>query len=279
MSALARGSRIFLRIGTFLAKTFGYDPSQLTVPMTHAILPIHRFDEIDTRFIAPDTLVLLDLDNTVFASASCYGSVEFFIHLVRDEIAKTGITREAACELVGPRWQRAQDHITTELTHPGVPIFMDYVRAQGAPLLALTARYPEVLPQTMDALASHGVAFDVFGELAFAKTYEPLSKPAPALLHEGVLFCHDRNEKGQVFGDFYTHFAQYRAQRGLAPITRVILVDDWEHNFAPMVRVMDKLGLGFHGYHFQYARNTFDLTRALEDEAHIYGRIASGQSL
>ena len=247
--------------------------------MSHLAIPIHTFEEIDPALFGPETLVLLDLDNTVFASQTCYGSVEFFIHLVRDEMARRNISLDAARQIVGPRWKRAQDYITTHLTHPNVPLFMDDVRASGGPLLALTARYPEVLPQTIGALEHHGVTFDAFGDLVFEKTYVHLDKHAPALLHKGVLFCHDLNSKGQVFEDFYMPFAQHRLEKGLPPIRRVILVDDWVHNFESMEKAMEKLGLAFQGYHYQYARHDFDLSRALAQEAHFLGGDALGHAL
>jgi 8-oxo-dGTP diphosphatase len=52
------------------------------------IKPIKKFNEISVDKLDKETLVLIDIDNTILRSAGHYGSVEFFGHMLDEEIKK-----------------------------------------------------------------------------------------------------------------------------------------------------------------------------------------------
>lgn len=234
------------------------------------LTPIERFCDIARDHVDSNTLILIDIDNTILASDLCYGSVEFFIYMVRDEMARSGRPLFEAKRLVAQRWVDAQAHISTKLIDEKIHDFMGQAVGQGAVVVGFTARDPDVLALTFDQLNSHRIAFEGFETLSFSKTYEHLWEgdihKAQALMKNGVMFCHDLNPKGVVFKDFLSDVQVWRASKDLTPISRVLLVDDWIHNLVSMEEAARQAGVDFWGYHFQYEKKDFDPARALEQE-------------
>lgn len=234
------------------------------------LTPIGRFCDIERTHVDANTLILIDIDNTILASDLCYGSVEFFIYMVREEMARSGRPLFEAKRLVAQRWVDAQAHISTKLIDEKIHDFLGWAVDQGSVVVGFTARDPEVLDLTFHQLNRHQVAFEKFETLSFSKTYEHLWEgdvhKAQALMEKGVMFCHDLNPKGVVFKDFLSNVQEWRQARDLNPVSRVLLVDDWIHNLVSMQEAAVQAGIDFWGYHFQYERKEFDPVRALEQE-------------
>jgi hypothetical protein len=234
------------------------------------VTPIERFSDIAPDHVDSNTLILIDIDNTILASDLCYGSVEFFIHMVRDEVARSGRSLFEVKRLVAQRWVDAQAHIPTKLLDEKIHEFMERAVGQGAVVVGFTARDPAVLDLTFNQLNHHRIAFEGFEALCFAKTYEHLWEgnlhKAHAKMEKGVMFCHDMNPKGVILKDFLSNVQAWRASKELAPVSRVLLVDDWIHNLISMEEATKQSGIDFWGYHFQYEKKDFDPVRALEQE-------------
>ena len=229
---------------------------------------ITQYQEIDQAAIDQDTLILLDIDNTIFRSAKHYGSVEFFDTLLADIIAKENIPKMQANFKVYDRWVRAQKHIDTKLIDEKIHAFIERARASKATIIAFTARNPPIADVTYEQLSKHRVHFDQLDGIKFETHYklpiltdkkwceqnpnqEACSESnknkhvdSKSVFYKGILFS-DLGHKGTVFKDFYQTYIKHKAS---AP-KRVIFVDDKAYNLDSMSKAVLQLGLKFHGYH------------------------------
>lgn len=158
------------------------------------------FESGDIEEIVPyvdeKSLLLLDLDNTVFCSATSLGSGAWFYDQLGKRI-KEGFSRSEANLALYPEWVRLQQVVEMQLVDERFPALIAKLQKQSKGVLALTARHPIVAIPTLDQLASVGVDFSAhsFGERRFAAKY-------PTVFYDGVIFSHDLNDKGEILGQF-----------------------------------------------------------------------------
>lgn len=258
---------------------------------TSSIKPITHFQQIGQDVTADkNTLVLIDIDGTILTTQSPhYGSDDYFVHILKEEIARTNCTEAQGVLKVYGRWAKAQPIIATKLVDPNIHQFLKEVRNQEATVIAFTARQPMVADITFKQLQQHDITLDSLKNMTFNPTYRNQISPdakwcaaneknekqcatkpiihydSQALFDRGTLFSHSLNTKGKVFKDFYEHITLFRESNGLPPITRIIFIDDKAHNLSSLDAATQEIGLDFYGYHFQYKIN-FDPAQALRAE-------------
>jgi hypothetical protein len=248
-----------------------------------SITPMKVFAEIPKGKLDAETLVLIDIDNTILRSSTHYGSFEFFTHIVKDEMKNTGCTEAEAKIKVYDRWLKAQLQISTKLIDNKIHQFIKLAKASNATVIAFTGRSPLVSKITHSQINRHNIELDQLPGFAFHKQYVNQLYPEPkwcqehndecntisnkknynsqAVFSKGILFAHDLNKKGTVFIDFYNNFSAYKSN-----IKRVIFVDDGLHNLESLKEATAKLGLKYYGYHIT-SNYDFDPNLAMEEEA------------
>lgn len=237
------------------------------------ITQIKLFSEIE-KTIAPDesTLILLDIDNTILTSAIDYGTIEYFYHLLQQEMIEKQKSEFEAKLTIHDRWIRSQTLIQTKLTDEKVGEFIKNAQSKKVPVIGFTARPPQMQPITLQQLARHFLTFDALPGFEFSRNYHvyPIARcektfETHALFASGVVFCHDLNTKGAVFKDWFSVFSSYRQNKELPEIKKIIFVDDAAYNFESMQQEAMASNLAFYGFHFQY-QNNFDAIRAAIQE-------------
>jgi len=194
-----------------------------TVPLISLFISLLAFAEIREiksmaeagPFLTQDTLVIFDLDNTVFEPVQTLGSDQFFSHLVKKAEAQ-GVQNQVAVNMALAQSTPIQPVTKVRAVEAFTPLLVANLQRQKISVLALTARPPQWSQGTLQQVASLGINF---------------SRTAPqmnsALFHNGfythgVLFLPAGAEKGKVL-------IQFLKQAHLNP-SRVLFIDDKVHN-------------------------------------------------
>ncbi|MCB9253279.1 MAG: DUF2608 domain-containing protein [Bdellovibrionaceae bacterium] len=232
-----------------------------------SLAAVHRTDVMlePVGAIDGDSLLVVDLDNTVFESAQMLGSAQWFEYLL-GTLKKNGLSAREAYQQALHQWVQIQNATEVRPVEASTPNFLRGLQTMGIRVMALSARPPEVARRTFEQLANVGVDFT--RPSVFAKDLPMAFKRADALYTQGVLFA-DRLDKGGVLAAFFDRI-QYRPKR-------VVYVDDQLQNVESVARAMKKIGVVFEGYRYGAADirvKTFD-PEVAELQMRYYGKILS----
>ncbi len=177
------------------------------------ILEIHSFEKIITH-IQPNTLLVLDLDNTVIEPHQTLGGDEWFSDLIRQnlDIEKN---RVAAVEAAAKDWMSVQLLAPMKPVEANTPSLIRKVQAAGNLVIGLTARSEALAERTVEQLHELGICF-MSNPVSRRNAY--LDRENGLRYHEGILFVGERTTKGEALLKFLDHHK-------FAP-PHVIFVDD-----------------------------------------------------
>lgn len=211
------------------------------------------------------TLVVFDLDYTLYRSTTNLGMPEWIYHLAAKEEQK-GISKLEAFQKWYPIWLKAQEVMDLELMDPNIPLMLNNLVENSAGFIGLTARGPESAKVTQQQLQTLGLRLD---ETEISQIPIFLGFNNSVILENGILFAHEFNDKGEVFFDWFQ-----KIQIGFSEaqkIQKIIFIDDSEKNVVSMEKAVAKLNLKYCGYYYTAAnifKEKFNPVIA-DKEAHI----------
>ena len=172
-------------------------------------MQITSFKEIDLPSLTDKTIILIDLDNTLFTSSKMYGSYEYFVALVKETMKERDYSKLKAINEVYGRWLQSQTFVPVEVVDHSVYDFLDNINRLGINVFGFTARGPSSKDITAQQLNQLNLNWG-YPNIGFTASYdirltegEDTLITASALLNEGVVFCHYANSKGKIFADFF----------------------------------------------------------------------------
>lgn len=163
-------------------------------PTTSQIIPIKSMQEVE-NYIDQDTLVLFDLDHTIFEGKHYgYGHANWFYDRIELGKAK-GIDEKTTIKQIFPHWLLSQKTSEVKPVEALTPGLIKKLQTSGIHMIGLTSRQVPLADISLNQLASIGIHFkaDYLPSDAIAWTFS-----APALMKEGVIFCSEYNDKGEV---------------------------------------------------------------------------------
>lgn len=161
---------------------------------------IHEIDSMQNihAYIDKDTLVIFDLDHTVFeADSDGYGHLNWFYEQIENGKAK-GVNEKVVIFNLFPHWRLSQEKTQVEPVESVTPEIIRAYQKAGNPVLALTARQMALSEITLTQLKDIDVNF------SSPKLPDTLLHDfhAPTLMKDGVLFCAEYNDKGEVLKEY-----------------------------------------------------------------------------
>lgn len=212
-----------------------------------------------------DSVLVVDLDNTVFESAQMLGSSQWFEHLVQS-YRKSGLSEPRAYSQAIGQWMVVQNATEVRPVEKATPNFITGLQTMGINVIALTARPPESARRTLEQLGVVGIDFS--RSPVFGTSLEMPFKRATALYMGGVLFA-DRLDKGGVLAAFFDRI-KYKPKR-------IVYVDDQRKHVEAVQKAMRKVGIAFDGFRYGGADGrvkAFD-PEVAELQFKYFGRILS----
>jgi phosphoglycolate phosphatase-like HAD superfamily hydrolase len=161
------------------------------------IREIERMDEIKES-INHDTLLIYDLDNTVFEPVGNYGSDQWFYYLSK-VYQMDGFSTEESEEKALELWNHTQSLIKVKPVESCIPTFIRDQQSKGIKTIAVTARSAATADVTIKQLTSIDVTFQgssIKNGESFKIDHPGLN--GDVLFHDGVLFVGEKNSKGEA---------------------------------------------------------------------------------
>lgn len=221
------------------------------------------------QYVDEDTLVLFDLDHTLFEATTAWGHGATFHHAI-EKGKQEGLDVLTAVESVYGRWADAQKACRVKPVEAITPEVIRTLQDQSIKVIGLTHRQIRVSIASLDQLASIGVDFD-----RTAIHHEQVDLDgfvAPVRYLEGVLFVADYNDKGEVLAAFLNKIG-YRPKK-------VVFIDDAMRNLVSVEKALAPLGVAVTGLHYRLIENTLHLWNPIvaELQAKLYGTILSDEA-
>lgn len=208
---------------------------------------INKFREIEP-YLKPNSLILLDLDNTVFRSRTYYGSVQWLKDKIQRLMKKEKLTDNEATLQLYPEWIKSQEDCKIKLCDKELPKLMNKWKEAGHKIVGLTARQP-ILDQVTQwkQLRSLEIFFDGWwSELIFNTV--PFS-----MFKYGILFCDERNSKGIILSKFLNTSEVKR----IFEHDYIIFIDDVEKHLTDVEEVCNNKGIEYQGFKFEEVKKEY----------------------
>lgn len=189
-------------------------------------------------WITSDTIVLLDLDNTLFRPTTSLGSAQWFTRIVQGGI-DAGFDKITAANIVYPSYTRAMRFTQMEPCDSHIPDLMRKWQKRAYAVIGLTARWPVVAPRTVEQLRACDV---VLGEHRWKNQAISFDTPIPACFLDGIIFANE-NDKSEIL-------ALFLDQANHKGVKRLVLVDDALKNLHTVRREAEELQLEFVGLRY-----------------------------
>lgn len=203
------------------------------------ILTIASMQEIQ-KHIDKDTLVLLDLDHTVFEGKEYgYGHGNWFYDQV-EEGKTLGYEPKAVVARLFPHWLHSQQNTQVKAVEAITPTVIKELQDKGIKVMGLTSRQLPLADITLKQLSSIGIDFEAssFPVVSIDKTFS-----SPTLMKKGVIFCSDYNDKGAVL--------QAYLQKMQVTPQKVVFVDDGLRNIESVIKSFAGKPVEVAGFYYQ----------------------------
>ena len=195
--------------------------------------------------ISSDTLLIYDIDNTVFEPTGNYGSDQWFYYLNK-VYSMDGLSAEDAEEKALVMWNKTQHLITVMPVEKGIPGLIKEQQQSGIKVIAMTARTKEIAAITFDQLKSIDVSFQQSSVLKddiilIEMKSSPLLK-SDLLFQDGVLFVGEKNGKGDALLMLLEKLKYLPAN--------VVFVDDRMKHLIGTEKALGTISVPFQGFRY-----------------------------
>lgn len=192
-----------------------------------------------SRFADKDTLVIFDLDHTVFEGKSYgYGHANWFYDQIEEGNEK-GLDKKELMDKFYPHWIHSQKNSHVKPVEEITPKEIKKLQAKGIQMIGVTSRQVSISDITLQQLKSIGVDFN--SEL-LPKDPLTMNFKDSAALKNGVLFCSDHNDKGEVLH-------AYLNKLNIHP-KKLLVVEDSLNNIKSIIKAYNKENTQVIGLHY-----------------------------
>jgi len=194
------------------------------------------------NFVDQSTLVLFDIDHTLFRNKKILGRPSW-LYQAMNQLKLSGVNKLERLQQLYPYWMRAQEVSEIEyIDEPGLRKLWDHLEKHRILKLGLTARQPCASALTVKQLNSLNLSFS---DMLDSKFRFSVSKPFPSLYQDGVIFAHDMNNKGEIFKQFYLE-----NKERLNKISKIVFIDDTQDHVNSVGAVCRTLDLDYVGIRY-----------------------------
>lgn len=190
-------------------------------------------------FVEHDSLVLFDLDHTVFEGAQVYGHAKWFYGCIEKGKLR-GISPGETITHIFPNWLKSQERTTVKLVEPMTSELIKRLQNKSINVMGLTARQTPLINATLRQLSEIGVDFRgsslmpaIFGINEFVK---------PVAFRDGILFTSEFVKKSQVLKAYFDRIAHMPRH--------IVFVDDSLSHVADIIETFEKMGVKVVGLHY-----------------------------
>ena len=192
-----------------------------------------------------NTLVIYDVDNTIFEPVGNFGSDQWFFYLNK-VYQMDGFSPEEAEEKALELWNRTQYTIKVRPVERNIPNLIKQQQSKGVKVIAMTARTGEVAAITMKQLQSINVNFSQSSLLDDGiieiKKSDNVKLRNDVLFENGILFVGEKNSKGEVLL-LLLESLKYSPQN-------VVFIDDRMKHLIGVEKALGTLNIPYKGFRY-----------------------------
>ena len=169
----------------------------LVSPVQGKILEMARFHEI-AHHITPDTLVLMDIDDTILVPTQMVGSDDWF-NLRWKKHEADGLSKPEALEKALAEWNAIRNVTKMKTVEKETPSFIQTLQKKGHKIMGLTTQGLALATRTVQQLQENQI--DLSATAPTKEDYYVNLSGHSVLFRKGILFTSGRN-KGEAFFKF-----------------------------------------------------------------------------
>ncbi|MBP6217283.1 MAG: DUF2608 domain-containing protein [Oligoflexales bacterium] len=195
-----------------------------------------------------DSVVVLDIDNTILRPSQSFGSVEWYDHAVselRYKYQSQGLSSSLAELRAQNETIKIWEHVNAKTkvipVEREIPALVAQLQKEGRTVIALTARRIDYDRVTFLQLKSVGIDFNNNPHAMFTK--QPTFKDTKFM--NGVFFSGHLNDKGEVFVNFLN-------ENKLKPRS-VLFIDDKDFNVKSLEKSLTPTSIEYFGVRYSGA--------------------------
>jgi len=208
------------------------------------IVETMHFDTLK-EYVDNETLIVLDIDNTLLETKQALGSDQWFYHHFKDYIAQ-GMSSEEALERALPEWEAIQNLTDVQLVEPGTAQTVAALQEKGYTVIGLTTRGLGMSKLAVQQLKKLGINLVTTAptkeQVFFINEHEMYpNDPHGVIFHQGILFT-SGSHKGHAFSTLLEKL-------DLHP-KKVVFINDKASHLKPVEEACVAKGIPFVGLRY-----------------------------
>ena len=204
------------------------------------IIETKHFHEI-YNYIDQDTLVILDIDDTLVVPNQMVGCDEWFIGRIK-EYKASGKTAEQALDTTLFEWEGLRSLTQMQLVEENIDHIILDLQSQNIPVMCLTTQRFALAPRTVYQLNHHHI--EISKTAPCSKDFFYDMNGLGILYYKGILFTNGTH-KGKTFFEFCK-------QANFTP-KKVVFVNDKASHLKEIEQSCIELGIPFIGLRYGYS--------------------------
>lgn len=165
--------------------------------------------------LLPNTLLVLDLDNTLIESALHYGSYQWANNLIKEAVSQ-GRDLDEVIDQIIPLWEETQYQVEIRCIEQELVDYFKELHQREIKLLGVTGRSPKMAPLTIKKLKQCNIQFS-----DWSQCLPQFNQSESVCFEEGIIFVGPKGHKGHALSEFLNQITH--------SFSRLIFIDDQPH--------------------------------------------------
>jgi FMN phosphatase YigB (HAD superfamily) len=198
------------------------------------------FHYLKPQDLHKNTLVVLDIDNTIARTPTDLGSDQWFYAMSKRLTAEKGMAEQDAMNMILPTVYHIQKNTHLVPVEPDTVSIINQLHDHGVTVIGLTARSLGIHQRTVEQLKALGIHFSNTTPHQF---YMKDCDGQPGLFCDGIIFS-GHCDKGELLNEWLTTIGYHPK--------KVIFVDDKMKNIHSVERALHQRNYPFIGIRYGY---------------------------
>jgi Protein of unknown function (DUF2608) len=203
-----------------------------------SLIEVSHFREI-LDYITPQTVFVLDIDETLFIPAQTLGSDVWFRNRIED-LKIQGTTPQTALDLALAEWEAIRRITDVKIVEEGTERVIQTMQEHGLKVMCMTTQRAEISTCTIQQLNALQMNFSKNG---LFKQEINFYHPTHILFRQGILFTGGAS-KGAALLKFFDLI-------GYSPV-RIVFINDKATHLIDVQQAVEKRGIDFVGLRYGY---------------------------
>ncbi|MBM3207073.1 MAG: DUF2608 domain-containing protein [Chlamydiae bacterium] len=211
-----------------------------TLSLPAQIIETHHFKDVESH-VDIDTLLLLDIDDTLLIPAQMLGCDEWFKHRLEVHI-NNGLPFSKALDATIAQWEAIRHLTEMQIVEPGTELIVNKMQDSGFKVMGLTTQGIGLSHRTIEHLLEHKIILD--RSAPFKDPFYMEYEDHGILFRKGVLFTNGRN-KGIALFSLLDHY-NFKPKK-------IVFINDKDTHLKEIEIEAEKHGIEFVGLRYAYS--------------------------